>query len=295
MICEGPDFICPGLPKSGTGWLFDQLEVHPDFWMPPVKELLYLNETIPQLRFVEDRSLSAIERTDGRPGTSVGERKLRRRLSDARDQSFVAYALSIRGFPRDLDRYAALFQFKGDRLSGDMSPPYWDLEEEMVASIGKRFPSAKILLLVRDPVARAWSRISAFHRSGKFDADLLNDFSGFADFLRQRRKAGGVSATAIAQLWRRHVPDQNFRVVLFDDIAEKPIATRDWILDFLGADRTKISQTLPPDFNRKADYQKLELTDAARAVLAEHFREEILASTAMFGGRAREWPSRYGL
>jgi hypothetical protein len=35
---DGPDFLCVGVPKAGTGWLFDQLNAHPDFWMPPVKE-----------------------------------------------------------------------------------------------------------------------------------------------------------------------------------------------------------------------------------------------------------------
>ena len=37
----GPDFICVGMPKAGTGWLFDQLRYHPDFCVPePVKRYL---------------------------------------------------------------------------------------------------------------------------------------------------------------------------------------------------------------------------------------------------------------
>ena len=34
-----PDFLCVGAQKGGTSWLYRQLEAHPDFWMPPVKEL----------------------------------------------------------------------------------------------------------------------------------------------------------------------------------------------------------------------------------------------------------------
>src|SRR5690242_8404543 len=38
-----PDFLCVGAQKAGTSWLYRQLEPHPDFWMPPVKELHYLD------------------------------------------------------------------------------------------------------------------------------------------------------------------------------------------------------------------------------------------------------------
>jgi hypothetical protein len=39
----GTDFLCIGMVKGGTGWLFDQLQFHPDFWMPPIKEMHYLD------------------------------------------------------------------------------------------------------------------------------------------------------------------------------------------------------------------------------------------------------------
>ena len=39
----GPDFFCIGAQKGGTRWLYDQLQLHPDFWMPPVKELHYFD------------------------------------------------------------------------------------------------------------------------------------------------------------------------------------------------------------------------------------------------------------
>src|SRR5205809_6538559 len=38
-----PDFLCVGAQKAGTSWLYRQLEPHADFWMPPVKELHYMD------------------------------------------------------------------------------------------------------------------------------------------------------------------------------------------------------------------------------------------------------------
>ncbi len=40
-----PDFLCVGAQKAGTSWLYQQLEPHPDFWMPPVKELHYFDQS----------------------------------------------------------------------------------------------------------------------------------------------------------------------------------------------------------------------------------------------------------
>jgi hypothetical protein len=48
----GPDFFCVGLQKGGTQWLYDQLQHHPDFWMPPIKELHYFDRAFPGRRIV---------------------------------------------------------------------------------------------------------------------------------------------------------------------------------------------------------------------------------------------------
>src|SRR5437667_372467 len=36
-----PDFLCVGAQKGGTTWLYQQLDSHPDFWMPPIMEVHY--------------------------------------------------------------------------------------------------------------------------------------------------------------------------------------------------------------------------------------------------------------
>ena len=45
-IRNGPDFICIGLQKAGSRWLYEQLREHPDFWMPPIKELRFFNGNV---------------------------------------------------------------------------------------------------------------------------------------------------------------------------------------------------------------------------------------------------------
>jgi hypothetical protein len=36
--------LCIGAHKGGTTWLYQQLDSHPAFWMPPFKELHYFDQ-----------------------------------------------------------------------------------------------------------------------------------------------------------------------------------------------------------------------------------------------------------
>jgi len=286
---EGPNFICIGLPKAGTGWLYDQLEAHPDFWMPPAKELNYLCQKLPKMPYVDDVD-DAGNRIRRR-----GERFLQRTPRDDRDLGFIQTAREARGKPMDLSAYAALFCFRGDLLSGDVSPPYSVLHNKTIEAVAERFPETKIMLLVRDPVARAWSQVSMSYRRDRFDVAVLEDQGGFRAFLEDSKFAGDMRATRIVKQWRACAPNLNFRTFLFDDLANDPVKMRADILSYLGADPAKPSGDLAPDYNRKAQTKQLAMTPDARRVLVEHFRDEIMESAAMFGGRSRDWVSRYGL
>src|SRR5881296_3927906 len=96
----GPDFICVGPQKGGTSWLYQQLESHPDFWMPPIKELHYFDKL--------SRTKTALPRP-----------------RDERDLCFLEGIRSLSGQSHiDLENYARLFESKGSLLSGDISPTY---------------------------------------------------------------------------------------------------------------------------------------------------------------------------
>src|SRR3954467_511239 len=137
---DGPDFICIGMPKAGTGWFYDQLSHHPDFWMPPAKELHYLDRTVPRLKnsrqLLEKWEIMA-ERAE-RHGFAWGEP----------ERAFLEDVVSCAGQPMDIARYARLFRHKGDLLSGDTSPGYCTLTEDVVAEIAAKLPLTKIVLLV---------------------------------------------------------------------------------------------------------------------------------------------------
>jgi hypothetical protein len=284
---EGPDFICIGMIKAGTGWLFDQLRNHPDFWMPPVKEIRYLIGDAPKMSIVKKR-WNRLQVTSKKGRQKPG-------LSAERNRQFLHEAIALSGHDINFESYRSLFRHKDGLLSGDISPIYSRLSDGAVSRIGQHFPDAKIILLIRDPVARAWSGISMLHRHGKFDATLLEDAEEFRAYLNSANERDRRAFPSdIVQRWRHHAPDMQFRYFFFDDIQDQPEKARREILAYLAADPEKAG-TLAAGYNRKASAKKLILPDRIREVLVDHFADELRACATVLGGHANEWVTKYGL
>jgi sulfotransferase family protein len=266
-----PDFLCIGAQKSGTSWLYHQLTLHPDFWMPPVKELHYFD------------ALGRVKR-DTPP-----------RCQDSRDRWFLERLkeLSARSYV-DLAGYSSLFKPKGALLSGDITPAYATLNEELIEWIITRFPDLKVIFLVRDPVERAWSQLSMGVRLGminKFDATDPEEV--VCNLLNPGVLVRSHPSKIVAR-WKRYVRPENFRVYFFDDLNENPAELRQSIVRFLGGDPDKPSGGLKPHHNNDAGREKLRLTAKVRDRMAQFFEKELKACAAELGGRAKTWPARYG-
>lgn len=279
----GPDFICIGMPKAATGWLFDQLRYHPDFWLPSIKELRYLFFARPRLDAVVQRH------------AQYADPALRRRANPA-DVAFIEEAVTLAGQPMDMERYAALFRFKGERLSGDLTPGYCWLQPRRIHDVAARFPNTRIVLLVRDPVARLWSHLCMLKRGGLFDETNLADPGRFHQWFE---KTGATRTQSYAsqslRRWQENAPNLQLRYFLFDDVIGDPVGVRRDILTFLGADPRRRSGRIPVHYNRKATKEKMQLTGLIERMLIAEMADELRACADIFGGPAKDWPARYGL
>lgn len=287
-MADGPDFLCIGLQKAGTGWLYDQLQFHPDFWMTAVKELHFLDRSFPNRRIQK-----AIVKTLANLETMSESRFLNDwRKLDERDRDFFEQARACIGLPSDLERYAALFRQKGDLYSGDITPSYGGIDEARIDAVVERFPKVKVLILLRDPVQRVMSQIGMSYRNQKAPEESFRQLEPFKAFFAQGPFGRRSFATQIVSRWKERLPDDQFAFYFFDDIVGRPAALREDVLTFLGVDPRKSSR-LAPDFNRKSNKAKLVLPDEIQRYLQDYFREELEQSVEMFGGHANAWLARY--
>jgi len=266
-----PDFLCVGVHKGGTTWLYQQLDSHPDFWMPPVKELHYFDQ------------LSRVQRSTGA------------RCRDERDLQFLESlkSLSAKSYI-DLEYYARLFEAKGSFLSGDISPNYSTLNNKVIRRIVRYFPALKVIFLARDPVERVWSHLTMevrYHQIEPFD---VTDIDAVNRNLLRRGMLLRSYPSAIVARWKRYVHPDRFRIYFFDDLRRNPTELRRSILVFLGADPDKGGSRVTADRDSWGKMEKLPLTDEVRSHLAQFFKKELKTCAARLGGPARNWPARYG-
>ena len=285
-VHDGPDFICIGAQKAGTGWLYEQLRHHPDFWMPPLKELHYFDRlfcagsprrTLPLARKQAERIKIAHQRA-----VNESDRDFLKRFEQLCSQQSL-----------ELEDYANLFEPKRELLAGDITPGYSTLDEPTVQKIVGRFAATKIIFIARDPVERAWSQLSMYVRRGLIEPFEPDDFDRISEHLKRPEIQARSYPTQIVRRWRAHVSPDLFQLYFFDDLKRDPAQLRGSIIAFLGGDPEKPSGTLPADFNAKATKQKLPLTLAARTHLAKFFEDELRACAAELGAPATDWATRY--
>lgn len=285
----GPDFCCIGAQKGGTGWLYEQLRFHPDFWMPPLKELHYFDRLWRSQRTAAASRSLLIGKAEGR------FRSARKNPRDERDLHFLNAMESLCEHSEiDLQKYGALFTAKEALLSGDITPGYSTLQDEIIERIVTAFPKLKVVFLARDPVERAWSHLSMWVRHGSIERFDINDVDQVVRHLLQPEVLVRSHPSKIVARWRRYVHPSLFQVYFFDDLKRDPEALRRSIINFLGGDPDQRSGELMPDHNSKARLEKLELTGKVRRRIAEFFQDELKACAEELGGPALEWPARYG-
>jgi hypothetical protein len=194
----------------------------------------------------------------------------------------------------DLENYGRLFEHKGSLVSGDISPAYSTVSDEIIQRVVNSFPNLKVIFLARDPVERAWSQLSMGIRLGMISPF---DATDAAEVIRNLLNPGVLlrsHPSKIVARWKRYVRPDLLRVYFFDDLEKNPAELRRSILLFLGADPNMPKGGFKADDNQDARREKLRFTDKVRSRVAQFFEQELKACAAELGGPAKQWPARYG-
>lgn len=288
-----PDFICIGPEKTGTSWLYAQLLEHPRVYLPSVKELRYWNEgnLVPahsRLRVLFDDHWH-FKHLRKFFWSCVKECWSKRAMKIQHWSTFYASMQYVWGTRND-DWYEALFNKIPSKLSGDISPLYYHLEEAQVEKISKYRPATKIIILVRDPIARTWSKVRMNvlrHKRQSFEEtcpqEFLDHFSEIKSYWRPYSET--------VALWKKHF--KNVYVGYYDEILQSPYSIYSDICAFLGLEPTASQERLDRKINKGLS---IDIPQQLLARLRTDYGGEILSMTEQTESpHPQTWKELYGL
>lgn len=290
---DGPDFLCIGMQKSATAWLYDALNELPEFRMPPIKEFNHFTTGWRQ-------NGTRLQRYDAR---------LMRQSEDHRESKLGPQDLKRFRAARDRylesgysdETYLGMFRAIHDGYRGDITPTYSSLTRDTAGRIRDVVGDIPVILLVRDPVSRAWSHFN--HRMRKHqrppeDGPRKNKtqrLAGMAEessadnlrkFLGNRDVVDLSFPSRMVENWS--VFGDNLHIFDFREVVQSPAG----VLARIATHVTGVPVSVPDHLNvsnRKSRKNKVKATPEQKDILRGHFREEIALFTERFPEIGRNW------
>lgn len=268
MNKSSPSFLFVGPTKTGSTWLYSNLQKHPAVHMPGIKEISYFfyrQELGDRLswgaiffakHWLKDRHRSLLKRRLAMHKKAIRDRKWNM-------QAFLWDMKYL--FGRQTDRwYLSLFDKK--LLAGDISPMYSRLNTYSVAYVKKVLPQARIIIGLRDPIDRAWSHTRmTFHEN--FPAAPIDFFETqeALQFVNRVNTHWENDYVNLLQKWKKHYDPSQIFLYYYEELRENPQLLFDRICDFLELEKMPI----PELKNTVNEGHKHELPPSIKALFLE--------------------------
>lgn len=204
-----PDFLIAGPQRTGTTWIHENLRDHPDIHWPRLKEIFFFS----RLATPEDPKFQSAD--------------LDWYLSQFRDPAWMKVAKVLFTFRSTGHLYSP-------KVRGDATASYAAMAPELIEEVVTLNPAIRVVLMVRDPVERAWSHAKkdlVRNRGRRFEDVTEREFEEFFKSPYQLRCA--QYAENIAN-WSARLAAGHLYVGRFDDVTARPTSLLAEICRFLG-------------------------------------------------------------
>jgi hypothetical protein len=138
---------------------------------------------------------------------------------------------------RGVDWYRRLFEVDDGRLHGEVTPAYSILPRETVGQVRRAFPSLRTILIIRNPLERAWSAAKMSLAREGIPIDEAPD----ERFLREFHEPSSIARgdyEACIRCWRSEYPPERLLVLRFERVSSDPIGVLRDCCRHLGVDDT---------------------------------------------------------
>lgn len=207
-----PDFLVVGPQRTGTSWLDDNLRRHPGVFLPQQKEIYFFN-------LLEEKQHPKFQSDE-----------LGWYLRHFHDTAFSYLRKQIR-------HRRAYGRWYRPQVRGESTASYAAMGERVIREIVMLKPEVRVILIVRDPVMRAWSHAKKdlVVRRRRSSAAEVPEEEFLAFFKDPYQLACGRYSEAIRR-WHAALAPGHLFVARFEDIVHAPEQLLRDVYAFLGLD-----------------------------------------------------------
>ena len=279
-------FVCIGAQKSGTTWLARMLADHPELFLTPVKEIHYF-----------DHVAGVTQHLNGKKRRSR-RRKYQQRLvtqwhrfGEHRPQ--WAWYGDYMASPIDDAWYGRLFTHRGVKpFAGEVTPEYAILGQPGMQHIKRLAPDARVLFIMRNPIARAWSQVLHQCRARQLDANRQSTEAIVSMLAEPHFARFGDYAATLDAMAAVFAPEQTLSLFYEDMHADRLEALRR-VCDFIGMGfNAAWFGELGRRFNTS---QEAALPEAVRAHMRELYRPQVESVRRRLGHIPSAWEREFAV
>jgi hypothetical protein len=186
--------------------------------------------------------------------------------------------------------YVRLFRPHAGQITGEITPAYGTLEEARVRAIRDRNPELKVLLILRDPIARAWSSV-VNNLAKKMRRNIARVP---LDEIYARIETPGFQLRCdyarTIRIWQSALGEDRVFIGYMEEIRTNPADLFDRVCDFLSIERAsaEVLPHLAAGVNTTQKYNA-PMPPEVRRYLARSLMAKIEDSAALLGGYAERW------
>nr|WP_320193892.1 sulfotransferase [uncultured Desulfobacter sp.] len=243
---ELPDVLCVGVPKAATTWLYFNLRSYPEVFLPPQKELHFFSH-----KYYLKSTNSVFDHL--------------------KKNSYWHFEFNL-GDPVHWRWYKSQFKGGKHKIKIDITPTYCRVSKERIGQIKQQLPHTKIILIIRNPIERAWSGASYFmdRKKGKSMAELNLTQEVLPWVLDAERLDYGNYIDMISN-WDAFYDSKNIKYIFYDDINSDPEGTLHEIAAFMNIGKMTNTGNNRKDPNERinSDYKKINMPQEVKLKLKD--------------------------
>jgi len=195
-----------------------------------------------------------------------------------------------RKFHKSLAYYSHMFRTGCDKITGEITPAYSILPSQKIRFIHSILPNIKLIFIMRNPVARAWSQaLMNLVESPNREFDEIDDSEWYAHFRAKRSTLRGDYIT-ILENWHSVFSHQQLYIGFYDSIKNDPQNLLKSIFEFLHVS-VEVDWSSFPYKKVIEESIRIPIPQEYKSFLEEFYQDDIEELGRMFGSPVESWRS----